>query len=173
MPKLAVNLFSVHAADSKGNKIYFENGKTKIYSPSGILQATGSSCGKLYYFHCEDHSGRCYVKDSCCTVNESNQAGGLDLWHQRLGHESHERICDSIGKSGVRGINLKSEELKGVQPFCEPCVEGKMSRKLFPKAVDSMANDVLDLVYSDACGPMTEALSGARYIVSFNDDFSR
>ena len=173
VPKLAVNLFSVHAADSKGNKVHFENGKAKIYSPSGILQATGSSCGKLYYLHCEDHIGRCNVKESCCAVNERNQAGGLGLWHQRLGHASHERICDALRNNKVRGINLKSEELKGAQPFCEPCVEGKMSRKPFPKSVDSKANDALDLVYSDVCGPMTETLGGARYFVSFTDDYSR
>ena len=65
----------MHVADSKGNKIHFENGKTNIYAVSGMLQTTESSCGKLYYFHCEDHSGRCDVKDSCCTVNESNQTG--------------------------------------------------------------------------------------------------
>ena len=64
--------------------------------------------------------------------------------------------------------------MKKAQPFCEPCVEGKMSRKPFPKAVNSKANDVLDLVYSDVCGPMnTEILGGARYFVSFTDDYSR
>ena len=58
----------------------------KFYSSSGILQATGSSCGKLFYLHYEDHSERCDVKDRYCTETESNQAGGLDLWHQRLEH---------------------------------------------------------------------------------------
>ena len=48
-----------------------------------------------------------------------------------------------------------------------------MSRKPFPKSVDSKANDALDLVYSDVCGPMTETLGGARYFVSFTDDYSR
>ena len=49
-----------------------------------------------------------------------------------------------------------------------------MSRKPFPKAVGSKASDVLDLVYSDVCGPMsTETLGGARYFVSFTDDDSR
>ena len=155
MPKLAVNLFSVNAADSKGNKIQFENGEAKIYSPSGILQAPGSSHGKLYYLHCQEDSMKCHMKDN--------------LWHQRLGHASHERICDAVTNNKVRGIYLKSEEMKKAQPFCEPCVEGKMSRKPFPKAVNSKANDVLDV-----CGPMnTETLGGARYFVSLTDDCSR
>ena len=68
---------------------------------------------------------------------------------------------------------MKSEKLKGAQPLCEPCVEGKMSRKPFPKAVDNKANDVLDLVYSDVCGPMTETLGGDGYFVSFTNDYSR
>ena len=33
---------------------------------------------------------------------------------------------------------------------------------------------MLDLVYGDVCGPMnTETLGGARYFVSFIDDYSR
>ena len=46
VPKLAVNLFSVHAGDVKGNMIHFENGKARNCSPSRILQVTGSSFGK-------------------------------------------------------------------------------------------------------------------------------
>ena len=41
VPKLAVNLFSGHAADSKGNKIHFEDGAARIYSPSGIFAGNG------------------------------------------------------------------------------------------------------------------------------------
>ena len=48
-----------------------------------------------------------------------------------------------------------------------------MSRKPIPKAVGSKANDVLDLVYSDVCGPMTETLGGARYFVSCTEDYSK
>ena len=68
---------------------------------------------------------------------------------------------------------MKLEELKGVHPLYELCVEGKMSRKPIPKPVGSKAKDVLNLVHSNVCGPMTETLSGARYFVSCTDDYSR
>ena len=137
-----------------------------------FLQATGSSHGKLYNRNCEEDSGRCNTKDSCYTVKESNEVPGVELWHQRLSHASDERICDAVTNNEVRGIHLKSDEMKKGHQFCEPCVEGKMSRKPFPKAVGSKASDVLDLVYSDVCGPMsTETLGGARYFVSFTDDY--
>ena len=114
------------------------------------------------------------MKDNCSIVKESTQVGGLYLWHQRLGHASDKRICDEVTNDKVRGIHLKSEEMKKAQPFCEPCVEGQISRKPFPKAVNSKANDVLDLVYSNLSGPMnTETLGGAGYFVSFTDDYSR
>ena len=37
VPKLAVNLFSVRAADTKGNKIHFEDRVARIYLPSAIF----------------------------------------------------------------------------------------------------------------------------------------
>jgi transposase InsO family protein len=35
------------------------------------------------------------------------------------------------------------------------------------------ASEILDLVHSDLCGPSDESLSGAKYFVTFIDDYSR
>ena len=46
-------------------------------------------------------------------------------------------------------------------------------KSLFPSG-DSKAKEILDIVHSDMCGPMTTtSLSGYVYYVSFIDDFSR
>ena len=47
-------------------------------------------------------------------------------------------------------------------------------RASFPSDGGTRATQVLELVHSDVCGPMkTLSFGGARYFVTFIDDFSR
>ena len=58
-------------------------------------------------------------------------------------------------------------------PVCEPCLEGKMTLRPF-KAIGYRAKEVLDLVHTDLCGPMsTSARGGYEYFITFIDDYSR
>ena len=58
-------------------------------------------------------------------------------------------------------------------PVCEPCLEGKMTMRPF-KAKGYRAKEVLDLVHTDLCGPMsTSARGGYEYFIIFIDDYSR
>ena len=57
--------------------------------------------------------------------------------------------------------------------ICEPCLEGKMTMRPF-KAKGYRAKEVLDLVHTDLCGPMsTSARGGYEYFIIFIDDYSR
>ena len=64
----------------------------------------------------------------------SNAVNGAKLWHQMPGHASHEGICDEVTNNKVRGIHLKSDEMKKGHQFCEPCVEGKDVKKAIPES---------------------------------------
>ena len=56
---------------------------------------------------------------------------------------------------------------------CDVCVQGKQSRKPF-KYSGKRARAPLELIHSDICGPMlTESLSGAKFFITFIDDYSR
>lgn len=56
---------------------------------------------------------------------------------------------------------------------CVTCAEGKQSRSPF-KSHGSRATEILQIVHSDVCGPMSvNSLGGARYYLTFIDDFSR
>ena len=66
-------------------------------------------------------------------------------------------------------MNFSSK--KGEQ--CVVCVKGKQTRKPF-KDIGKRAQNVLDLVHSDLCGPFEiESHSGARYLFVLVDDYSR
>jgi len=63
----------------------------------------------------------------------------------------------------------------GLEPFeiCESFLVGKMTKKPFTKSCER-AYGLLELTYSDVCGPMsTTSRGGYEYFVTFTNDFSR
>ena len=57
---------------------------------------------------------------------------------------------------------------------CEECVQAKQHRNSFSRDAGSKTKAILEVVYSDVCGPIqVESIGGNRYFVSFVDDFSR
>ena len=63
-------------------------------------------------------------------------------------------------------------------PVCEPCLEGKMAIRSF-KAKGYRAKEVLDLVHTDFCGPMspnarvgTRTSSGSLMITQDTDTYT-
>jgi hypothetical protein len=55
----------------------------------------------------------------------------------------------------------------------EPCLLGKMTRTPFIRTI-GWASDLLGLIHTDVCGPMSIATrNGYRYFVTFTDDLSR
>ena len=56
---------------------------------------------------------------------------------------------------------------------CEPCLHGKMTKSPFTKTSER-ASDLLGLIHSDVCGPLSvQARGGYSYFVTFTDDLSR
>jgi GAG-pre-integrase domain len=89
------------------------------------------------------------------------------IWHHRLGHinETHVKKLQEVGLLGC--FDLESIAT------CESCLSGKMTKTLFTKK-NERSKDLLGLVYSDVCGPMSiSARDRSRYFVIFTDDFSR
>ncbi|KRZ88014.1 Retrovirus-related Pol polyprotein from transposon TNT 1-94 [Trichinella sp. T8] len=84
-----------------------------------------------------------------------------DLWHRRLGHLS----CGSMKL-------LQDGQATGIPS--DAITKTDCCRLPFPKSATKRSEEVLELVHSDICGPMQVAsVGGARYFLSFIDDFSR
>ncbi len=72
---------------------------------------------------------------------------------------------------GKRGLIMVLEK-KG-NDICEPCIYGKQHRVKFANSF-KRSEGVLELVHSDVWGPAPiSARGGARYFLTFIDDFSR
>ena len=84
------------------------------------------------------------------------------MWHCRLGH---------IGVKRMK--KLHSDGLLESLDTCEPCLMGKMTRTPVSGSMER-ATDLLEIIHSDVCGPMSvSARGGYRYFVTFTDDLSR
>ena len=94
------------------------------------------------------------------------------LWHLRLGHLGSENLRKLQSKEMVNGLEIKGN-LTGNSKICEGCMKGRQSREQFPLA-EHRGRDLLELVHSDVCGPITpSSIGGNRFYVTFVDDFSR
>ena len=161
VPKLTCNLFSVRAAVAKGNAVEFGPNKCCIWDENGKLRGKGSLADKLYQLDCQ------VVSSGYASVAQSRS----DLWHQRLGHVHESRLKKCVQNECVQGFDIeRTTELS----FCEGCLAGKMCRKPFPTVGRIWSTRKLQLVHSDVCGPMqTQSIGGAKYFVTFIDDYTR
>ena len=84
-----------------------------------------------------------------------------------MGHLS-DRGLTELSRRGNIPILKKDEN-----DLCEPCIFGKQHKIKFAICTKP-SEGVLDLVHSDVWGPAPiAARGGARYYVTFIDDFSR
>ena len=69
---------------------------------------------------------------------------------------------------------MKLQNSRLSESFCDICAENKLNRKPPSSKMAFRKSSKLELVYSDVRGPMeTTSLGGHRYVVSFNDSYSR
>jgi hypothetical protein len=100
-------------------------------------------------------------------VNVAQDDSTPDLWHRWLAHMSEKGLQILAKKSLIpfaKDMPLNS---------CDYCLIGKQHRVSFHRS-SNRKTIVLDLVYSDVCGPIeVEFLGGNRYFVTFIDDTSQ
>ena len=89
------------------------------------------------------------------------------MWHCRLGHVNGKRI-KKLQEVGLLGqFDFESIET------CESCLLGKMTKAPFTK-IGERTNELLALIYTDVCGPMSICTRGRfSYFITFTNDFSR
>jgi len=160
VPGLKKNLLSVSALEDKGFKVAFMDGKAVLWPKDGQLSSAeviGIREGGLYKV--TNHSASALAHS---TVSPS------ELWHRRFGH-LHFKALPGL-QSMVSGMPHISSDKNEV---CKGCLLGKNAKKTFPHS-SSKSEEILELIHSDICGPMSSlSLNGFLYYVIFIDDLSR
>ena len=105
-----------------------------------------------------------YTSSKCPRIEDVSDAY---LWHCRLGHVNKNRINKLI-----QGGILEISDYESL-PTYESCLLDKMTKSPF-KGKSDRASDILGLVHTDVCGPMsTSAKKGYHYFITFTNDLSR
>jgi len=162
IPGMKSNLLSIGQLLEKGYRVLLEDKMMRVHDPKGklILKAPMSR-NRTFKIELNVMEHKCYAT----AVSRDEW-----LWHYRLGHLNF-RDLKSMQKygmvSGLPEIHVPTE-------VCEECVQAKQHRNNFSKNAGSKTKNVLEVVYSDVCGPIqVESTGGNKYFVTFIDDFSR
>ncbi len=168
VPKLHANLLSVSKLVSSGLKVQFNLNECIVKASDGEAIAIAPREGNLYQMNFMKVHG----VDAANLVQSPTGDGGLELWHRRLGHLNEKGVRTL--QTMVSGMNLGKISCPTYSLVCEACIQGKQHRAPFPKEGGRRATKPLEIVHSDVCGPMrTTSVGGAKYFVTFIDDFSR
>ena len=99
-----------------------------------------------------------------CKVNNDSASY---LWHCRLGHIGVKRMKKLHAYGLLESLDYESFGA------CEPCLMGKMTKTPFSGTMER-ATDILEIIHTDICGPMSvEARGEYRYFLTFTDNLSR
>jgi transposase InsO family protein len=107
------------------------------------------------------------IPENAHTTSTGPNTGDLTVWHNRLAHVSKDKIA-----SMLRAKQLQPATTPAKGDICTDCSIGKQTRDTFKGHLDK-ASKPGDVSHSDVVGPLSEFHSGARYFVSFIDEWTR
>lgn len=160
VPGIKRNLISISALEDDGFRIAFMGGKVLPCPKNSTIKRAltiGVRQGLLYEL---------CAKTNLALVHETSDSN--EIWHRKLGHINFGALT-SMEKvvTGMPKLNHIHNE------SCKGCALGKNTKKPYPHSL-SKTKEVLELVHSDLCGPMSiPSIGGFLYYLIFVDDFSR
>jgi len=158
---LKKNLLSLGQLDDLDCKAVVEKGVMKVIRGALVIMKGEKVDNNLYMLMGET------LQEGEASVASSSSSEQLSMmWHQRLGHMSEQGIKVLAEQNLLSGLSKVS------LPLCEHCVTSKQHRLKFSTS-NSRSKNILELVHSDVWQAPVTSLGGARYFVSFIDDYSR
>ncbi|KAL4304010.1 hypothetical protein GQ457_10G012770 [Hibiscus cannabinus] len=162
VPKLKSNILSLGQLLEKGYEIHMKDRCLCLRNQYDNLIAKESmSENRMFVLNLKT------INAKCLKASVENEAW---CWHMRFGHLNFGALKMLEEKKMVNGIPTISHP----NQLCEACLLGKHARSSFPKEATSRATEPLQLVHTDACGPIKPPSFGkSRYFLLFIDDYNR
>lgn len=162
IPALKSNIISLGQMSENGCKVILEDMFLWMYDRDRILLAkVCRSPNRLYLLDLS------LTKPVCLMARLEDMAW---LWHARYGHLNFKSLRKLANENMVIGL----PHIHHVEQICDGCLVGKQRRTSFPINASYRAEEVLDLVHGDICGPISPATPGCkRYFLLVVDDNSR
>ncbi|CAL2238507.1 unnamed protein product [Prunus armeniaca] len=163
VPRLRKNLISLGTLDEAGYGYESKKGRLRVAKGSLVVMRGDLQPNKLYKL-----IGTTIVGGAAVSVNQGIE-DKTELWHHRLGHISQKGLQELHKQGLLEGVSSCKLD------FCEYCVLGKQRKVSFTSSsADNRSKEQLSYIHSDVWGPApTKSNGGARYFVTFMDDFSR
>ena len=162
VPDLKTNLLSVGQLQEKGYEVLIKDGICQVRdSKLGLIAKAYMTSNRMFPLYLEN------MKLTCMVAKQQELAW---LWHYRFGHLHFGGLQKLQQKKLVKGL----PKLDQPAEICEECTLSKQHRDSFPKGGAWRAKQVLELVHTDICGPISPVSNGGkRYVITFIDDCSR
>ena len=167
IPELKNNLLSLGQLQEKDVTIIIQRGVCKMFHEERGLIAESKMSRNRMFMIIDQAGDREIMQQRCLQTTAEDMT---KIWHERYGHLSFSGLKTLQSKEMVRDLPYFD-----AQHFtCTDCLVGKQSRNPIPKKSTWRAKEVLELIHSDICGPISPmTASGKRYVLCFIDDHSR
>ena len=150
VPEFDDNLMSVSQLTNSGLKVLFDDKEAQVLNSEWKPIIRAPKINDLYKFN--------ESPDSCFAAKEVD-------WHARFGHPSDEKAKELIKLHPH--ISFRSGKT------CETCIRTKLKQLPYNKS-NSRAEQSLELLHADLCGPMQiHGYDGTRYFLVILDDYSK
>lgn len=168
-PDMTKNLISVSKVlKSPGLRISFTSKGCKVTNTAGITILEACLKDALYCV-CVT-TAQTSISVNVMSKSSVGTAATSMLWHARLGHVNETKLKTLHTSAYYRH---QVPEIAALQ-FCDACALGKIKQTPFAKESSFRATQLLELVHTDLCGPISKpSHGGAHYFMPFVDDLSR
>src|SRR5215216_791313 len=163
VPPLSMNIISGYCLLRDGYSFKSENKGCSIYM-SNIFYGNAPEMNGLFLLNLDSSDTHVHNIDAKRTKLNDNSTY---MWHCRLGHIGVKRMKKLHSNGLLESLDFESLER------CDACLMGKMTKTPFSRIMER-ATDLLEIIHTDVCGPMSVASRGGyRYVLTFTDDLSR
>ena len=169
-PDLAGNLLSVPRLLDQGYRTHFvEKHLAVITDMSGNIVMRANRNQDMFLLNVRVAQDKVASANAALTSDED-----ITLWHRRLGHANYQLIRAMAKRNAVNGLDITGQDGINVTS-CIACTQGKQHRAHVSKTSHvEPSTELLHIVHSDVCGPMTiPSIGGKFYFATFIDDCSR
>ena len=162
IPRPKNSIISIGQLDESESSVLIRKGVLRIWDQQGrLLVRVHRGRNRLYLLHLE------VARPICLSARRDDVAW---RWHERFGHLNFE----ALEKMGRLAMTRGLPHLEHVEQFCDTCVITKHRRSAFPRQARYRAQELLELVHGDLCGPISPATPGGRrYFLLLVDDATR
>jgi hypothetical protein len=162
IPRLKANIVSLGQMEEAGYKIVLESGFLKLWNRASTLAAkVKRGASRLYVLHLD-------VDRPVCLAAQGTSPAWR--WHSRYNHLNFHGLKRLFEGELVKGL----PHIDHVDQVCDSCLTGKQRRATFPTVTKFRAEEKLELVHGDLCGPVTPATPGGKlYFFLLVNDVSR